>query len=929
MTDIEEIVRLVDLVYLRKAKASLKTIENEILRGSLLGQGYGEIARAGIYTYDTVRVTGRQLWKKLGGVLGVEVSKSNLGSVLSTRIDSLRQMAAEEEADDESSVGVPDPSDGSAAPRPEDAFHGEAGQAMPAAERLDATDILYGREADLERLKATLQVDRGQIVVLGGRSQAGKSPLVQALTEAIVDDFERVVRFEAFQVPTVAALAEQLQNELQEFVGLSPALALEQLLRQRRWLVVIDSLEHLFQPQGLAGVFRETSTCYEHWLHQLANQSRLQGSLLLVSRAIPQVLHRYRRTVARLDLVTVTVHQLKGWPLALARQWVERQGVSATLETTWQQLLHFCGGHPELLATTTDLILSEHRNDMAAFLRMPERALWQWRLVLQQELTPVERVLLPWLVLRPLSYADLRELWIPRFLPEQLMDGLESLERRHLVDDDRGLYSLHPLALVRCAADLWVEQLFDELCHNRLDWLHWCPLVLTHAPAWQQQQQQQYVLGPLVERLQRQYLSVAEQTALIGRLIACVRASGQGQGPVGQGDYALGNLLNIAAAWNLPFQSFDVSGARLQQVNLSQANIANWPARDCEFVAPVLPVPVSRSLRAAMASTADWLVVGDREGRVIWWSGVAPALAVAGHYQFDGAIAAVAVTAGVMAIATQQQVVVWWPSPAARPNSPSTTPSTSLPVAAPVTCLAFDPAGRYLAAGLETGQVIAWDLYRQESCLDRPSHSYPVNQLVFKADGTQLASYDLGRRILCHRLVDGAEPVAAPLEESFYGSFIGIGWQGNALCAIERMDSTQQVIWRDAQSNQPLAHPAIWDLAGCSMDGLTVAGYDIDQGQVVIQPRGAEAPPILIRALGGQRPDTIQLSHGGDRLLLGNENQVQIWHGVTGRCLWQQQATDTAYSGGGCDLSGSSGIAPWQQMLLETMGVRFTANRTP
>ncbi|MEO1069686.1 MAG: hypothetical protein AAFW95_11290, partial [Cyanobacteria bacterium J06638_6] len=619
---------------------------------------------------------------------------------------------------------------------------------------------------------------------------------------------------------------------------------------------------------------------------------------------------------------------LKGWPLALARQWAERQGVSATLETTWQQWLHFCGGHPELLATTTDLILSEHRNDMEAFLLMPERALWQWQQVLGQELTLEERVLLPWLVLRPLSYTDLRKLWIPQFLPEQLMDGLESLERRHLLEGVGGLFSLHPLALVRCAAGIWVDQLFQELCQGRLDWLHWCPLVLANAPAWQRQQQQEYVLAPLVDRLQRQYLSVAERTALIGGLIASVRASGQGQGLVGQGDYALGNLLNIAATWGLPLQAFDVAGARLQQVDLSQANLDHWQAHDCEFVDPVLPVPISRSLRTAMALTADWLVVGDRDGRVIWWSGVAPALALAGHYQFDGAIEAVAVTAGVMAIATQQQVYVWWPTPDAKPNSPGTTPSTSFSVAASVTCLAFDPGARYLAAGLETGRVIAWDLYRQETCLDRASHSHPVNQIAFRADGHQLASCDLGRRILCHRLIDSDEPMAAPLEESFYGSFIGMGWQGNELCAIERMSATNQVIWRDARGNQPLAHPAIWDLAGCSIDGLTVAGYDVERGQVVLQRRAAGVSPVLIHALGGQRPDIVQLSHSGDLVMLGNESQVEIWDSGTGQCLWQLQVSDTAYSGVGCDLSGSIGIEPWQQVLLGVMGVRFAVDET-
>lgn len=933
MGEIDEIVRLVGQIWQNQYNKGLRDSEAAILRGSLERKSYPAIAQEIFSTPRSVNTTAQPIWDTLTTVLGVKVTKPSCSNVLLSHIETLRQLASAAEV--RHSVRprqsaallstIVSPSLDSSVD-----LAGTSASGL-ATDRLVGTDILYGREQDLELLKAALQGSWGRIVVLGGLSQTGKSPLTKALAEAVKDSFEHVVCLAAFTVPTVSDLAAQLVVAIGAIAGhgqLAPDLVLEQLFRHRRLLVVIDGLERLFQPQGLAGVFQATSTCYARWLQQLAS-TRLQGSLMLVSRAIPQVL--YQRGAMRLGTGTVAIHPLKGWPSPLDRRWLEEQGVTAAAETEWQELLLFCGGHPELLDTTVDLILNEHQNDIGAFLKMPGLALQQMRRVLDEDLAPAERVLLPWLVLGPLRYTEIAALWIPRFMREQLLNGLESLERRNLLESHEGGYALYPLALVRCAADLWVAKIVDELRSKTLDWLHWCPLLRVDVPEWQQQRQQNYVLLPLIEQLQRLYLSVEAQTALIAQSIDAVQQSGYGRGPVGQGDYAMGNLLNIATAWGLPFKGFDVSGARLQQVDLRTSDLAGWQARNCAFVEAALPVPMAAPLHAAMSPAGDCVVIGDSRGRVVWWCGAAPALVLGGHYQFNQAIDAVTVTAGVIAIASGQQIFVWWLLAEAPPAPTRTLPQTSFSVPAPVTCLALDPEAEHLAAGLETGQVIAWDLQRDQICFDRFSHSHPVYQLVFNADGRQLASYDLGHRVHCHSLaVEGDQPATKPLEASFYGSFIGIGWHHDALYAIEYMGQTQRVIWRTAQREKEVTNQAHWDMAVCSGDGLTVAGYNID-GQVMMGHLGAPDQPLRAIAiapnLGGDRPKTMQLNDRGDLLMLGNDDQVQLWHRATGQCLWRRQTTRPDHSGAGADLSESTGLSAWHQEILSTMGVVLHASQ--
>lgn len=934
MEEIDEIVRLVGQIWQNRYKKGLRDSEAAILRGSLERKTYPAIAEEIFSTPRSVNTTAQPIWDTLTQMLGVKVTKPSCFNVLLNNLETLRHLAATVEAFrtvDHRDAATVSPEIGSSSLSLESSVERVAATEV-ATHRLGETNILYGRESDLELLKAALQGSRGRIIVLGGLSQTGKSPLTQALTEAVEDSFDQVVCLAAFDVPTVADLAARLEAAVRSIDGngrLTPDLALVQLFRQRKLLIVIDGLEHLFQSQGLAGVFQDASACYSRWLQQLAN-STLRGSLMLVSRAIPQVL--YQRGAMRLGTGTVAIHSLKGWPSPLDRQWLEAQGVAAA-EADWQELLAFCGGHPELLDTTVDLILNEYQNDVGAFLAMPEQALGQMRRVLDHDLAPEEQVLLPWLVLSPLRYAEIAALWIPCFTRDQLLQGLESLERRNLVESREGVYALQPLALVRCAADLWVNKLVNELRSSTLDWLHWCPLRRVDVPEWLQQRQQTYVLLPLIERLQRDYVSREKQTALIAQQIAAVRHSDYGQGPVGQGDYAIGNLLNMAIAWGLPLGAFDVSGTRLQQVDLRASDLAGWRARSCTFVQPALPVPMAAPLTAAMSAAGDCVVVGDSLGRVVWWCGAAPTLVLGGHYQFSQGIDGVAVAAGVIAIASGQRIFVWWLMAEAPPTPTRTIPQTSFPVSAPVTCLAFDSEGRHLAAGLETGRAIVWDLHRDEVCLDRFSHSYPVYQLAFDADGTQLASYDLGHRVQCHSLVTADDrPAAKPLEVGFYGSFIGIGWHSYALYALEYMGRTQRVIWRTAESEKELAHDVHWDMAVCSGDGLTVAGYNID-GQVMIGHLEAPDQPFqtiaIAQSLGGERPKTLQLNHRGDLLMLGNDNQVQLWHRATGQCLWRRQTTDQDHSGLGCDLSESTGFSAWHQDILSTMGVVLRASQNP
>ncbi|PSN17536.1 hypothetical protein C7271_17240, partial [filamentous cyanobacterium CCP5] len=235
------------------------------------------------------------------------------------------------------------------------------------------------------------------------------------------------------------------------------------------------------------------------------------------------------------------------------------------------------------------------------------------------------------------------------------------------------------------------------------------------------------------------------------------------------------------------------------------------------------------------------------------------------------------------------------------------------------------------AAGLENGQVVVWDLQEEERCFTANVHSRGVNRLVFNGDGSQLASYGSGDRVCCCQ-IEGADPkpVSAPLPMAYDGSFIGLGWNGNTLWAIEHLSRSNRMMWRSHDRQRILARDTAWAIAAGSDDGLTAAGYNITNGLITVC-RSSSAGEVLTTQtvnpnLHGQIPKTLQLTSQGDRLLVGTDNRVQLWQIADSRCLWQ--TTADRCNGDGCDLSGGKGIPVWHGQLLQRLGAIVPTDST-
>lgn len=80
--DIKEVLKLADNLFFAKTGNHLDDLQEAILRGTVRGKRYSQIAEDFHCSEGYVRNVASQLWKILSEVVGEEVSKSNFRATL-------------------------------------------------------------------------------------------------------------------------------------------------------------------------------------------------------------------------------------------------------------------------------------------------------------------------------------------------------------------------------------------------------------------------------------------------------------------------------------------------------------------------------------------------------------------------------------------------------------------------------------------------------------------------------------------------------------------------------------------------------------------------------------------------------------------------------------------------------------------------------
>jgi hypothetical protein len=456
-------LKFVDDLLLSKGRYRLIDVQRAVFLGSWEGKDYKEICRfycSGRRLSYIKQDVGPNLWKLLTEVLGEPVTKPTLQGAVERAYQKYSETPHnfEEQPPPTSRPHTPiepiySPSTGSI--KNEAQREGSPFQKVSVRQDWDGVpdvSTFQGRERELDELIQWLTFDTCRLLFIVGMAGVGKTYLSVQLAQLIRTPFECLIwRSLNHQPPLQQLLAELISfiSNNQETEGNLPRLI--HYLRNHSCLIVLDGFEAVLQSGVHDGSYLPGYEAYGELLRQLGEINH-QSRVIITSREKP-------RQIANVEggAKPVRSKELAGMGEQGSRKILATrgEGMFSGSDRDWRNLVSRCAGHPLTLNVVATQIWGVFNGQIAEFLEHMEqdslissdiRELFQQQF---DRLSELEKIIIQGLASQPepAEVEDILRL-VPQAIPRaQLIDGLQSLRRRSLLEVESARYSLPPLML--------------------------------------------------------------------------------------------------------------------------------------------------------------------------------------------------------------------------------------------------------------------------------------------------------------------------------------------------------------------------------------------------------------------------------------------------------------------------------------------------
>ncbi|MFL5592340.1 MAG: helix-turn-helix domain-containing protein [Ktedonobacteraceae bacterium] len=791
----------------------------------------------------------------------------------------------------------------------------------------EALDVpsFYGREGELATLSRWVLEEGCRMVSVLGMGGMGKSALVVSTMQRLAAHFEVVLFRSLRDAPDCSALLEScLQVLAPEPLVPAPqgleqrlSLLLEEL-RRSRILLVLDNLEVLLEEGDVLGRLRPGYEGYGRLLRQVA-QTAHPSCLLLTSREKPAELRALEgrnspvRSLRLLGLEATACEQLLA----------EHELVGSPQER--MRLVERYEGNPLALNIVAETITDLFAGAIGPFLAQDALVFGSISDLLDEQfgrLSALEQTLLYWLAIarEPLTLEELGSLLMARLAPVQVLEAVDGLRRRSLIERGQrpGSFTLQSVVLEYVSAHL-VAQASQEIEQGRLWLLIQHGLEQAQAKDYVRQTQQRLLVVPLLARLEsasRGHSDVEERLRFLLDQVRTWAEDTQGYGPA--------NLVTLLRVLRGNLHGLDVSrlvlrGVYLQGVEMQEANLSGTLMRESVFTETFDAISA-----VAISSSGQYWAAGSRRGEVRVWREAGQILHLVWQAQahttnvitlafspdertlasasFDGSITlwdvasgaplwlgwhtkgtnwlAFAPDGGMLASGSNDASVRLWDPLSGRQLE-------TLPHPGPVFAVSWSPDGRLLASGGFDGHIRLWEIQKTQSatCVQTLSgHSNWVRGLAFAPDGSRLASASWDGSVKLWEVREERSPRVCQTLTGHTERVHCVAWSSDGhTLASGSFDHTIR-LWDGEEGRARVAlqgHSAVVNGLAFTPDSrsllsgsedATLRLWDVESGESLRVLRGYAASLLDV----AWSPDGTQLASGGSDTL------VTIWD-VAGR----------------------------------------------
>ncbi len=408
--------------------AYLTKVQQLVLRDAWEGKTYMEIANSYNYDSEYIKSVGCELWKLLSRAFGQQVNKNNFSQFIKREAISISYLAQENTSFPESLNGRKKLQDWGTAP-----------------------DISYfqGRTIEQTNLISWINNRESRLIVILGMVGIGKTTLATKLAQQLQEQFDFVIWRSLRNAPPVRDILKSILSCFESRSGKEQPTSLEEeiarllsYLRQYRCLLIFDDIQSLLGCGTGSFYYREGYEGYGQLLRSIIC-SQHQSLLLTTSRIKPKGLTFYEEKRVRF-------FSLEGLPPETLREMLRHRIQTVNSDEQWEYLLDYYLYNPQILNIIATQMRQAFKGNISQFIEQQPLIPPEISSLIAQEfnsLTSLEKEIAYWLAIDP-SCENL-ELLAKRIMKPiaktQLLEGLNSLQERSLVEKKDSCYSLRSL----------------------------------------------------------------------------------------------------------------------------------------------------------------------------------------------------------------------------------------------------------------------------------------------------------------------------------------------------------------------------------------------------------------------------------------------------------------------------------------------------